>query len=80
LGVPIITAPFLLAVYGFRGTSRTALIGMATGIVAILAWNRWIKPITGINGAFPCMLANGLAMLAAHYLLPQPAGTGWFPP
>ncbi|MDD9140168.1 MAG: hypothetical protein NQ127_04635, partial [Candidatus Cardinium sp.] len=26
------------------------------------------------------MLANGLAMLAAHYLLPQPAGTGWFPP
>ncbi|AWN82074.1 High-affinity proline transporter PutP [Candidatus Cardinium hertigii] len=80
LGVPIITAPFLLAVYGFRGTSRTALIGMATGIVAILAWNRWIKPITGINGAFPSMLANGLAMLAAHYLLPQPAGTGWVPP
>ncbi|MDD9139879.1 MAG: sodium:solute symporter family protein, partial [Candidatus Cardinium sp.] len=78
--VPIVTAPFLLAIYGFRGSSRTALIGMATGIVAILAWNRWIEPITGINGAFPSMLANGLAMLAAHYLLPQPAGTGWVPP
>ncbi|AWN81638.1 High-affinity proline transporter PutP [Candidatus Cardinium hertigii] len=78
--IPIITAPFLLAVYGFRGTSRTALIGMATGIVAILAWNKWIEPMTGIDGAFPCMLANGLAMLAAHYLLPHPAGTGWVPP
>ncbi|AWN82304.1 High-affinity proline transporter PutP [Candidatus Cardinium hertigii] len=77
--VPIITAPFLLAVYGFRGSSRTALIGMATGILTILAWNRWIEPSTGINGAFPSMLANGLAMLAAHYLLPQPAGTGWVP-
>ncbi|MDD9139506.1 MAG: hypothetical protein NQ127_01065 [Candidatus Cardinium sp.] len=71
--VPIVTAPFLLAVYGFRGSSPTALIGMATGIGAILAWNRWIEPTTGINGAFFCMLA-------AHYLLPQPAGTGWLPP
>ncbi|AWN81382.1 High-affinity proline transporter PutP [Candidatus Cardinium hertigii] len=78
--IPIITAPFLLAVYGFRSSSRTALIGMATGVSAILAWNRWIEPITDIDGAFPCMLANGLAMLAAHYLLPQPAGTGWIPP
>ncbi|MDD9140109.1 MAG: sodium:solute symporter family protein, partial [Candidatus Cardinium sp.] len=78
--VPIITAPFLLAVYGFRGSSQTALIGMATGVIAILAWNRWIEPITGIDGSFPCMLTNGLAMLAAHYLLPQPAGTGWVPP
>ncbi|UWW97172.1 MAG: hypothetical protein NMK33_01220 [Candidatus Cardinium sp.] len=22
-------------------------------------------------------MANGLAMMAAHYLLPQPAGKGW---
>ncbi|WP_162534178.1 sodium:solute symporter family transporter [Candidatus Cardinium hertigii] len=80
LYVPIVTAPFVLALFGFRGSSQTALIGMITGIVAILAWNRWIKPITGMDGSFFCMLANGLAMLAAHYLLPQPAGTGWVPP
>ncbi|MDD9139657.1 MAG: sodium:solute symporter family protein [Candidatus Cardinium sp.] len=80
VSVPIITAPFLLAVYGFRSSSRTALIGMATGISTILAWNRWIEPTTGINGAFFCILANGLAMLLAHYLLPQPAGSGWVAP
>ncbi|MDD9139982.1 MAG: sodium:solute symporter family protein, partial [Candidatus Cardinium sp.] len=78
--VPIVTAPFLLAVYGFRSSSRTALIGMATGVVAILAWKQWIESITGIDGAFPSMLANGLAMLLAHYLLPQPAGSGWVAP
>ncbi|UWW96653.1 MAG: hypothetical protein NMK33_04320 [Candidatus Cardinium sp.] len=49
--LPIATAPFILAVLGFRGTSRTALIGMATGIVSILAWNKWIEPTTDINGS-----------------------------
>ncbi|WP_260214904.1 sodium:solute symporter family protein, partial [Candidatus Cardinium hertigii] len=78
--VPIITAPFVLAVFGFRGNGRTALIGMATGIVTIIAWNQWIEPITDIDGAFVCMLANGLAMLVAHYVLPQPPGTGWIEP
>lgn len=80
LSLPVATAPFILAVFGFRGTSRTALIGMSTGIVSILAWDRWIEPQAGINGSFICMLANGLAMLAAHYLLKQPESAGWVGP
>ncbi|WP_243518443.1 MULTISPECIES: sodium:solute symporter [unclassified Candidatus Cardinium] len=78
--LPVITAPSLLAIFGFRGTSRTALIGMATGALSILAWNKWIKSTTDIDGAFVCMLANGLAMLAAHYLFKQPEGAGWVGP
>ncbi|WP_243018254.1 MULTISPECIES: sodium:solute symporter family protein [Candidatus Cardinium] len=78
--VPILAAPFILAVFGFRGTSRTALIGMVTGVLTILAWNKLIEPSTGIDGSFVAMLANGLAMLAAHYLFKQPEGTGWVAP
>ncbi|AWN81358.1 High-affinity proline transporter PutP [Candidatus Cardinium hertigii] len=78
--LPVITAPYVLAIYGLRSSSRTALIGMITGIFSILAWHKWIKPIAAVDGSFFCMLANGLAMLAAHYLLPQPAGSGWVPP
>ncbi|AXI24268.1 Sodium:solute symporter family [Cardinium endosymbiont of Sogatella furcifera] len=81
--IPVITAPFILAIFGFRGTTRTALIGMATGALTILAWNKWIEPLDpemGINGAFPSMLANGLAMLAAHYLFKQPKEAGWVGP
>ncbi|WP_243553070.1 hypothetical protein [Candidatus Cardinium sp. cBcalN2] len=81
--IPVVTAPFILSVFGFRGTSRTALIGMATGTLAILVWSKWVEPIDseiGIDGAFPCMLANGLAMMAAHYLLKQPKDTGWIKP
>ena len=77
LSTPIISAPFILAIFGFRGTSRTALIGMAISVLATLSWNKWIKPLTGIEGDFYCIMANGLAMMAAHYLLPQPAGKGW---
>lgn len=64
--IPIITAPFVLALWGFRGAAHTALIGMATGLVAIIAWKLWVESQTGINGAFLCMMANGLAMAAAH--------------
>lgn len=72
--LPIATAPFILAVLGFRGT---ALIGMGTSIVSILAWNQWIEPKTAINGSFVCMVANGVAMMVAHYLFKQPENRGW---
>ncbi|AWN81636.1 sodium:solute symporter family transporter [Candidatus Cardinium hertigii] len=78
--IPMVLAPYILAIFGFRGTSHTAIIGICMGAFTILVWNRLIIPKTGIEGSFFCMLANGLAMLAAHYLLPQPAGTGWVPP
>ena len=81
--IPVVTAPFILAIFGFRGTSRTALIGMATGTLTILVWSKWVEPLDldiGIDGAFPSMLANALAMLAAHYLLKQPESAGWVGP
>ncbi|CAH2559947.1 sodium:solute symporter family transporter [Cardinium endosymbiont of Oedothorax gibbosus] len=78
--LPVITAPALLAIFSFRGTSRTALIGMATGALSILAWNKWVKSTIGIDGAFICMLANALAMMAAHYLLKHPESAGWVGP
>ena len=71
---------FILTVFGFRGTTRTALMGMGTGVLAMLIWNHWIKPKTGIDGKCIALIANGLVTMAAHYLLPQPSGTGWMEP
>lgn len=68
LYIPIIVAPFVLAILGFRGASHTALAGMITGFVTIIVWKLWIEPLTGINGSFICMVCNGLAMTVAHYL------------
>ncbi|TDG95050.1 sodium:solute symporter family transporter [Cardinium endosymbiont of Culicoides punctatus] len=77
LTIPVIVAPFILAVFGFRGTSIIATVGMVIGGLSIYLWNKWIKPKTGIDGSFVCMLANGVAMLATYYLFPQPEGVGW---
>ncbi|AXI24079.1 Sodium:solute symporter family protein [Cardinium endosymbiont of Sogatella furcifera] len=71
----VVAAPFILALLGFRGTSRTALIGMATGILTVISY--WYIWISTIYTEVLCVLANGLAMMAAHYLLPQPSHTGW---
>ncbi|WP_432466139.1 sodium:solute symporter family transporter [Candidatus Cardinium hertigii] len=80
VSVPITAAPFLLAIFGFRGTTCTALIGMTTGALTILAWNKWIEPSINVDGSFLSMLANGFAMMSAHYLLKQPENTGWIKP
>ncbi|MGI2298455.1 sodium:solute symporter family protein [Candidatus Cardinium hertigii] len=71
---------FILTVFGFRGTKRTALMGMGTSILVILIWNHWVKPKTAIDGTIIAVAANGLATMAAHYLLPQPPSTGWAEP
>ncbi|TSJ81407.1 MAG: sodium:solute symporter family protein [Candidatus Cardinium sp.] len=69
--------PFILAVFGFRGSTRTALIGIATGTLVYFYSERWIEPAIGIPFKFFALIANGLAMIAAHYLLSQPADKGW---
>lgn len=77
VSVPITAAPLLLAVFGFRSTSRTALIGMGTGVFTILIWNKLVQSSTGIDGSVLAMLANGLAMMSAHYLSKQPKDRWW---
>lgn len=70
--VSVVVAPFVLAVLGFRSTSRTTLMGMAAGVLAVCAWRKWMFPLLGTNdGAFPCMVVNGLVMLAVHYVWPR---------
>ena len=71
--IPIVSAPMYLAIFGFRSSSRTALIGMTTGVITILLWNKYL---TGIEGSVPAMLANGVAMLIAHYSLPRKSHEG----
>ena len=78
--VSMIMAPFLLAIFGFRGSARTAVMGMVAGALSICAWNRWIEPRTDIDGSFVSMMVNGLVMMAEHYFLPHPPDRGWVAP
>ncbi|MGI2298942.1 hypothetical protein ACRRVB_04145 [Candidatus Cardinium hertigii] len=69
LYAPIVVAPFILAVLGFRTGQPIVLMGMVAGALSVFAWRKWIYPLLGTtDGLFPCMLVNGLVILAVHYL------------
>ncbi|WP_419241139.1 sodium:solute symporter family protein [Cardinium endosymbiont of Nabis limbatus] len=68
----IVVAPFILAVLGFRSTTRTALMGMTTGLLTLFVWNKWISHMVGpTSGTFISIAANAVSMLTAHYIYGQ---------
>ena len=71
--VPIIDAPVLLAILGFRSSQKSVLIGMAAGAVVTVLWTK-ILPNTDLESAIPGLLANFIFLISSHYLLKQPGG------
>ncbi|PCJ29726.1 MAG: hypothetical protein COA94_00690 [Rickettsiales bacterium] len=69
--MPVVTAPFTLAVLGFRTTSRSALAGMISGFLVALGW---MFLDTEVDSVIPGLLANIVVMFLYHYLFKQPGG------
>ncbi len=73
--MPIVTMPFIMAVLGFRSSSKSVLIAMITGFISVIIWEMFLKSkAAGIDSILPGMAANLLALLVSHYLLKQPGG------
>ncbi|WP_320412885.1 sodium:solute symporter family transporter [Cardinium endosymbiont of Oedothorax gibbosus] len=70
-------APFILAVFGFQGTSRTFLIGIVIGILSIFIWRKLFPEILLFTYHIGPIITTGLAMMASYYLLAQSADKGW---
>ncbi|RYE05696.1 MAG: alkaline phosphatase [Rickettsiaceae bacterium] len=71
--MPIVTIPLTMAIFGFRSTGKSVLIGIAAGIVTLLFWRRYLL-YTGIDSVIPGMIANLIFLLGSHYILRQPGG------
>jgi Na+/proline symporter len=69
--VPIVDAPLLLAIFGFRSKTRTALIGMAAGFVTVILWSIFLKNSDSI---MPAMLANIFFLIISHYIFNEEGG------
>lgn len=69
--MPIITVPLILAILGFRSTPRTVLIGMAAGVITMIAFKFFDL---NIKAVIPAMLLNMLFFFTSHYLLGEPGG------
>lgn len=71
LYMPIFSVPMLLAVLGFRTTTRVVLRGMSAGFISVILWSFFFNNADSI---IPSMGANLAVLLASHYLLGEPGG------
>lgn len=70
---PIIVIPLLLAILGFRSSAKSVLIGMFSGVITTLLWDK-ILFNTNIEGVVPGIFMNLIFLVGSHYLLKQPGG------
>jgi Na+/proline symporter len=71
--MPIISVPLLLAIFGFRSSTRAVLIGMSAGFITVLFWDKLLGH-TGINNIIPAILANVAFFMGSHYILREKGG------
>lgn len=69
--MPLVTAPLLLTIFGFKTTKTTALSGMSAGFWTVILWR--ILDIS-FDPIIPATLLNLLVMMLVHYYGKQPGG------
>jgi Na+/proline symporter len=69
--IPILTAPMLLTIFGFRTSKRSIFIGMGAGFLITMFLLIYFQDV---NSLFPGMFTNLAFLLGSHYLLKAPGG------
>jgi Na+/proline symporter/signal transduction histidine kinase/ActR/RegA family two-component response regulator len=72
--MPVVTVPLILAILGFRSTTRPVLIGMAAGFSTVVFWKMTLQGSTGFDSLIPGMIANLVFFVGSHYLLGSSGG------
>jgi hypothetical protein len=72
--IPIIDVPLILAILGFRSTTKAVLIGMGAGLIGVIVWRIFFMDSTGVDSILPGMLINLIFFMGSHYLLKQEGG------
>jgi Na+/proline symporter/signal transduction histidine kinase len=73
LYVPIVTPAFLLAIFGFRSSGKSVLIGMFAAAATVTTWKIYLSHID-LDSFIPGIVANVIFLFTSHYLLKQPGG------
>lgn len=63
--MPIISVPLLTAIFGFRSSSKSVLMGMSAGFVAVIYTKLFLQYDSVMIG----MIANLIFLIFSHYLL-----------
>jgi Na+/proline symporter len=72
--IPIIDVPLILAILGFRSTTKSVLIGMGAGFLSVIVWRIYFMDTTGVDSILPGTIVNLIFFMGSHYLLKQNGG------
>jgi len=72
--IPIIDVPLILAILGFRSTTKAVLIGMIAGLIGVIIWRIFFMDATNVDSILPGMVINTVFFIGSHYLLKQEGG------
>ena len=67
---PIVGAPLILTIFGFRTTSRSVLIGIIASFIVVI----YLKVFSEIETIIPGMLSNLIFLTGSHYILGEQGG------
>ncbi len=71
--MPVVTVPFIMALFGFRSSGKSVILGMVAGLSTVLVWD-YILQIKIANSIPFAMLSNLLVLMSGHYLFRQSGG------
>ena len=71
--IPIVDIPLLMAILGFRSSSKSVLIGMGAAFISVIIWRSFYMD-TGVDSILPASLVNFIFFMGSHYLLKQKGG------
>jgi Na+/proline symporter len=68
--MPIVSVPLILAIFGFRSTTKAVLIGMFAAFVMVIT----LRILTNVDPLIPGMMINALFFISSPYILRQKGG------
>ncbi len=71
--MPIVSAPFVMAIFGFRSTEKSVIFGMLAGLITVIV-GKFALDTPDVNNIFIGTLANLIVLIGSHYLLRQKGG------
>jgi Na+/proline symporter/signal transduction histidine kinase len=72
--ISVLAPSLAYAIFGFRSSEKSVLIGMAAGFLAYLIWEYNFSHITIIESFVVGIIANTCFLFGSHYVLNQPGG------
>ena len=72
--MPVVTVPLILAIFGFRSSAKSVILGMISGITCVVLWKIYAQPYNGVDSVIPGLITNLIVLISFHYLTKQPGG------